>query len=165
MFGMHTCTSRGYWHPERDSNCHLLLGAKQPRRLQKVSVPEETGHCILHICLAQHLMCWHACMQTFAIWKVTWRLFLGALPFKLVNDAATFVGPLFLNLLLGVVSEGKSSAVGYSYAGLMFVGLVIGTLCDNQHFQRVMRAGAAHSAGFCSNACRCYILCPPCHLI
>ena len=85
----------------------------------------------------------NACVQTLAIWKVTWRLFLGALPFKLVNDAATFVGPLFLNLLLGVVSEGKSSAVGYSYAGLMFVGLVIGTLCDNQHFQRVMRAGAA----------------------
>ena len=84
-------------------------------------------------------------MQTLAIWKVTWRLFLGALPFKLINDAATFVGPIFLNLLLGVVSEGKSSALGYSYAGLMFVGLVIGTLCDNQHFQRVMRAGAVNA--------------------
>lgn len=93
---------------------------------------------------SQQLMLWTLCMQTLAIWKVTWRLFLGALPFKLINDAATFVGPIFLNLLLGVVSEGKSSAVGYSYAGLMFVGLVIGTLCDNQHFQRVMRAGAVH---------------------
>ncbi|CAK0780401.1 hypothetical protein CVIRNUC_005040 [Coccomyxa viridis] len=76
-----------------------------------------------------------------AIWKVTWHLFVGALPFKLVNDAATFVGPIFLNLLLGVVSAGQSSTLGYSYAAVMFVGLVIGTLCDNQHFQRVMRAG------------------------
>ena len=42
----------------------------------------------------------------------------------------------------GVVSNGQSSALGYSYAALMFVGLIIGTLCDNQHFQRVMRAGA-----------------------
>jgi hypothetical protein len=34
------------------------------------------------------------------VWKTTWNLFVGALPFKLVNDAATFVGPVFLNLLL-----------------------------------------------------------------
>ena len=80
-------------------------------------------------------------MQMLAIWKTTWKLFVGALPFKLVNDAATFVGPVFLNLLLGVVSAGQSSALGYSYAALMFAGLVLGTLCDNQHFQRVMRAG------------------------
>ena len=46
----------------------------------------------------------------------------------------------------GVVSNGQSSALGYSYAALMFVGLVIGTLCDNQHFQRVMRAGAPNLA-------------------
>ena len=77
---------------------------------------------------------------------MTWRLFFGAVPFKLVNDAATFVGPIFLNLLLGVVSSGASSTLGYTYAALMFVGLVIGTLCDNQHFQRVMRAGAAASS-------------------
>lgn len=77
-----------------------------------------------------------------AIWKTTWKLFVTALPFKLVNDGATFIGPVFLNLLLGVVSSGQSSALGYSYAALMFVGLILGTLCDNQHFQRVMRAGA-----------------------
>ena len=79
--------------------------------------------------------------QTLALWKTSWHLFVGALPFKLVNDAATFVGPTFLNLLLGVVSKGESSALGYTYAGLMFAGLVLGTLADNQHFQRVMRAG------------------------
>ena len=80
--------------------------------------------------------------QVWAIWATTWHLFVGALPFKLINDASTFVGPVFLNLLLGVVSAGQSSTLGYSYAALMFVGLVLGTLCDNQHFQRVMRAGA-----------------------
>ena len=78
---------------------------------------------------------------------MTWRLFIGAVPFKLVNDAATFVGPIFLNLLLGVVSSGASSTLGYTYAALMFVGLVIGTLCDNQHFQRVMRAGLSVVGG------------------
>ena len=95
------------------------------------------GRCVM----TQQLRHLSTCVQTLAIWKVSWHLFLGALPFKLVNDAATFVGPIFLNLLLGVVSAGKSSTLGYSYAALMFVGLVIGTLCDNQHFQRVMRAG------------------------
>lgn len=81
-----------------------------------------------------------------ALWKTTWWLFVTALPFKLVNDGATFIGPIFLNLLLGVVSSGQSYTLGYTYAALMFVGLVIGTLCDNQHFQRVMRAGADLSA-------------------
>ncbi|CAL8468910.1 g8451 [Coccomyxa elongata] len=76
-----------------------------------------------------------------ALWKTTWWLFVSALPFKLVNDGATFIGPIFLNLLLGVVSSGQSYTLGYTYAALMFVGLVTGTLCDNQHFQRVMRAG------------------------
>ena len=30
---------------------------------------------------------------------------------------------------------------GYIYATMMLVGLVTGSLCDNQHFQRVVRAG------------------------
>ncbi len=97
------------------------------------------------------------CAQMWAIWKVTWHLFVWALPFKLVNDAATFVGPIFLNLLLGVVSAGQSSTLGYSYAAVMFVGLVIGTLCDNQHFQRVMRAGIHAlplSVCHCMHACK-----------
>ena len=81
------------------------------------------------------------CLQTRALWRFCRYLILTAIPFKLVNDAAQFVGPLFLNLLLNVVSSGQPSYLGYSYAILMFVLLVIGTLSDNQHFQRVMRAG------------------------
>ncbi len=30
---------------------------------------------------------------------------------------------------------------GYFYATAMLCGLLVGTLCDNQHFQRVVRAG------------------------
>ena len=71
------------------------------------------------------------------------RLFLTALPFKLCNDAATFVGPTFLSLLLGLVATGGSATRGYSLACLMLLGLLAGTLADNQHFQRVMRAGEA----------------------
>ena len=52
------------------------------------------------------------------------------------------MGPVFLNLLLNVVATGQSSTRGYIYATLMLVGLELGTLADNQHFQRTMRAGA-----------------------
>ena len=37
--------------------------------------------------------------------------------------------------------RGASPVVGYTYATLMLAGLLLGTLCDNQQFQRVMRAG------------------------
>ena len=57
------------------------------------------------------------------------------------NDASQFVGPLFLNLLLGVVENGGSARAGYTYATLMLVLLLAGTISDNQHFQLVMRAG------------------------
>lgn len=82
-------------------------------------------------------------MQTHAIWRSNKWLFLTALPFKVVNDGAQFVGPIFLNLLLGVVSKGQPSSLGYTYACLMLLGLWTGTLADNQHFQRVMRTGEA----------------------
>ena len=91
------------------------------------------------------------CLQTRALWRFCRYLILTAIPFKLVNDAAQFVGPLFLNLLLNVVSSGQPSYLGYSYAILMFVLLVIGTLSDNQHFQRVMRAGG-HGGTSCRRA-------------
>lgn len=81
------------------------------------------------------------CLQIRAIWRSNKWLFLTALPFKLVNDGAQFVGPIFLNLLLGVVSKGQPSSLGYTYAVLMLLGLWTGTLADNQHFQRVMRTG------------------------
>ena len=93
------------------------------------------------------------CLQTRALWRFCRYLILTAIPFKLVNDAAQFVGPLFLNLLLNVVSSGQPSYLGYSYAILMFVLLVIGTLSDNQHFQRVMRAGGLGAASYCQACC------------
>ena len=80
-------------------------------------------------------------LQTLALWKFSRYLILTALPFKLLNDASQFVAPTFLSLLLGVVSSGQPSSVGYMYASLMLALLITGTLCDNQHFQRVMRAG------------------------
>lgn len=80
-------------------------------------------------------------LQTSALWKFTRYLILTALPFKLVNDVSQFVGPTFLNLLLGVVSSGQPSSVGYTYAIIMLTLLIIGTAADNQHFQRVMRGG------------------------
>ena len=80
-------------------------------------------------------------LQTLALWKFTRYLILTALPFKLVNDLSQFVGPTFLNLLLGVVSSGQPSSLGYMYAVLMLTLLIIGTASDNQHFQRVMRGG------------------------
>lgn len=80
-------------------------------------------------------------VQTSALWKFTRYLILTALPFKLVNDVSQFVGPTFLNLLLGVVSSGEPSSVGYTYAIIMLTLLIIGTAADNQHFQRVMRGG------------------------
>ena len=83
----------------------------------------------------------HCCVQILTLWRTNKYLFLTALPFKLVNDGATFVGPLFLSLLLGVVASGGSALKGYLYATLMLAGLLAGTLADNQHFQRVMRAG------------------------
>ena len=82
-------------------------------------------------------------LQTLALWRFTRYLILTALPFKLVNDLSQFVGPTFLNLLLGVVSSGQPSSVGYLYAILMLTLLIIGTASDNQHFQRVMRGGEA----------------------
>ena len=83
-------------------------------------------------------------VQTRAAFKTFKWLFLGALPFKLGNDASQFVGPIFLNLLLGVVENGGSATAGYTYASLMLVLLLAGTLSDNQHFQLVMRAGKSH---------------------
>jgi hypothetical protein len=40
------------------------------------------------------------------------HLFLGALPYKLINDAAQFVGPLILNRLLSVVAAKAAAASG-----------------------------------------------------
>ena len=80
-------------------------------------------------------------LQTLACWRTVRGQLGWAIPFKLINDASQFVAPIFINLLLDVVESGKPPSVGYTLACLMFLGLMIGTLADNQHFQRTMRAG------------------------
>ena len=80
-------------------------------------------------------------LQTLACWRTVRGQLGWAIPFKLLNDASQFVAPIFINLLLDVVESGKPPSVGYTLACLMFLGLMIGTLADNQHFQRTMRAG------------------------
>ena len=133
--------------------------------------------------------------QQWAAFKTVAHLFVAAVPFKLCNDAAQFVGahrsaklqqllspdrsgsnfahqilivcsavllaglrlgwqrpcpdsflpstgPFFLNLLLDVIAGGGDQSIGYLYAMAMAVGLIFGAICDNQHFQRVVRAGS-----------------------
>lgn len=46
--------------------------------------------------------------QAWACWRTVWWLFLTAVPFKLLNDGAQFVGPFFLNKLLDVIEVGGS---------------------------------------------------------
>jgi hypothetical protein len=43
-----------------------------------------------------------------------WWLFLTAVPFKLLNDGAQFVGPFFLNKLLDVIQDGGSQVPAMS---------------------------------------------------
>ena len=86
-------------------------------------------------------LCYISLLQTKACWKTTRGLIGGAIPFKVVNDASQFVAPIFINLLLSVVDNNEPSGKGYFLAVLMFVGLMLGTICDNQHFQFTMRAG------------------------
>ena len=47
-------------------------------------------------------------LQALACWRTVWWLFLTAVPFKLLNDGAQFVGPFFLNKLLDVIQDGGS---------------------------------------------------------
>ncbi len=47
-------------------------------------------------------------MQAWACWHTVRWLFLTAVPFKLLNDGAQFVGPFFLNKLLDVIQTGNA---------------------------------------------------------
>lgn len=76
-----------------------------------------------------------------ACWKTVSSLFLVAFPFKLGNDASQFIGPLFLNLLLTAIASGTPVLVSYGYALLMFLGLLLGSVCECQYWHRTMRAG------------------------
>ncbi|KAL9224406.1 hypothetical protein vseg_000440 [Gypsophila vaccaria] len=60
---------------------------------------------------------------------------------KIGNDLSQFVGPLLLNSLLKSMQRGDPAWIGYVYAFSIFVGVVLGVLCEAQYFQNVMRVG------------------------
>lgn len=60
---------------------------------------------------------------------------------KIGNDLSQFVGPLILNRLLQSMQQGEPAWIGYIFAFSIFVGVVLGVLCEAQYFQNVMRVG------------------------
>jgi len=68
------------------------------------------------------------------------RFWLGGL-FKIGNDAAQFVGPVFLSLLLESMQNREPVWHGYVYAASIFLGVLLGVVCEGQYFQNVMRVG------------------------
>ncbi|THG13789.1 hypothetical protein TEA_001790 [Camellia sinensis var. sinensis] len=60
---------------------------------------------------------------------------------KIGNDASQFVGPIILNQLLESMQRRDPARIGYIYAFSIFVGVVLGVLCEAQYFQNVMRVG------------------------
>lgn len=68
------------------------------------------------------------------------RFWLGGI-YKLGNDAAQFVGPVCLSLLLVSMQNQEPVWKGYVYAALIFAGAMFGVLCEAQYFQNVIRVG------------------------
>ncbi|CAH2034504.1 unnamed protein product [Thlaspi arvense] len=68
------------------------------------------------------------------------RFWFGGI-FKVGHDLSQFVGPVILSNLLQSMQEGDPAWVGYVYAFLIFVGVIVGVLCQSQYFQHVGRAG------------------------
>lgn len=68
------------------------------------------------------------------------RFWLGGL-FKIGNDAAQFVGPIFLSLLLESMQNREPVWRGYVYSASIFLGVILGVICEGQYFQNVMRVG------------------------
>ncbi|CAK9207810.1 unnamed protein product [Sphagnum jensenii] len=68
------------------------------------------------------------------------RFWLGGL-FKIGSDASQFVGPVFLSFLLEAMQNCEPVWKGYMYATCIFVGLMLGVLCEGHYFQNVMRVG------------------------
>eukprot|EP00899_Mesostigma_viride_P020489 jgi/Mesvir1/28441/Mv15863-RA.2 len=69
------------------------------------------------------------------------RFMLVGTLFKMVNDLSQFVGPLALNALLSSLERGQPLRESFVYGVAIFVGLIGGTLAENQYFQKVMRVG------------------------
>ncbi|KAG0591623.1 hypothetical protein KC19_1G189200 [Ceratodon purpureus] len=68
------------------------------------------------------------------------RFWLGGV-FKIGNDAAQFVGPIFLSKLLESMQNREPVWHGYVYAASIFFGVLLGVICEGQYFQNVMRVG------------------------
>ena len=66
---------------------------------------------------------------------------------KIINDASQFTGPMFMSVIIGVVqntsrySYGEMLATGMTYATLLFVCQVVGSIGEGQYFQLSMRSG------------------------
>ncbi|KAL9271615.1 ABC transporter C family member 1-like protein, partial [Drosera capensis] len=60
---------------------------------------------------------------------------------KIGNDLSQFVGPQLLNSLLVSMQRGDPAWIGYIYAFSIFVGVVLGVLCEAQYFQNAIRVG------------------------
>ncbi|XP_024396529.1 ABC transporter C family member 2 [Physcomitrium patens] len=68
------------------------------------------------------------------------RFWIGGI-FKILNDTCQFVGPIFLSRLLESMQNGESPEKGYIYAATIFLGVMVGVICEGQYFQNVMRVG------------------------
>lgn len=71
-------------------------------------------------------------MQALACWRTVWWLFLTAVPFKLLNDGAQFVGPFFLNKLLDVIQDGDSQVLRASRQSPVLVDCRLATQAEKQ---------------------------------
>ena len=90
-----------------------------------------------------------------ACWKTVSWFFICAAPFKALNDASQFVGPVFLNLLLSSIARQDPPGRSYLFAGSMFFGLILGSLSEAQYWQRAMRAGFRLRAALIAAVYRC----------
>ncbi|GAB2280789.1 Multidrug resistance-associated protein 1, partial [Dionaea muscipula] len=70
-----------------------------------------------------------------------WEYNLGNACLTIGNDLSQFVGPQLLNTLLLSMQRGDPAWIGYIYAFSIFVGVVLGVLCEAQYFQNAMRVG------------------------
>jgi hypothetical protein len=90
-------------------------------------------------------------------WRTVKWQFIAAAPFKAANDASQFVGPVFLNYLLGSIGRNDPPGKSYLFAVVMFAGLILGSLAEAQYWQRSMRAGFRLRAALISAVYRCVL--------
>ena len=65
------------------------------------------------------------------------------------------MAPISINLLLTSIGRNDPAHISYGYVGLMFVGLIAGSVCESQYWQRSMRAGFRLRAALIAAVYRC----------